>query len=383
MTATCWRPELIFRGSVRRASIALCALAFAACPNRAPAADQVEEFAAFQYYRLALSALERGDLEKAESRLAKVTSFASDWAQGGSMLGFVRECLGRPGPAAEAYQKALAADPRNAFAWHSLRKLGAPLPGDTAPTGDAKTWETYRAGLVLLTQQQVDEGIRTVFEAARAAPDWLEIRNTLAYLYEMHRTQGDAVREVQAVLDLAPQDLYARQALTQLRPDEAARQRSTAPTDGLKYPQWAGDETNAQFERQLFALVNEERRKRGLNELLPDETLTKIAREHAAEMREKGFFAHESPTPGRREPLDRYMLYETRKPQTIAENVARRWGSRPSLNESNIRGTHADLMQSSHHRANILREGLTHLGIGVASNGQGDFWVTEVFAKPR
>ena len=78
--------------------MALCALVFAACPNWALAADQVEELAAFQYYRLALSALERGDLEKAESRLVKATSFASEWAQGGNMLGFVRECLGKARP---------------------------------------------------------------------------------------------------------------------------------------------------------------------------------------------------------------------------------------------------------------------------------------------
>jgi len=357
-------------------------LLLALCPLHTYS-DPVDELIAHQYYQLALSAMERGDLAKAESRLRKVTKAVPEWPQGHNMLGFALQQQGNTEGALAAYRKAQGLDPHNAFSWYALKALGS-KPDSAAPacvTEDA--WTKYHAGLVLLTKEERKKAQRTLFEAARSAPDWVDVRNTLAYLYERHHTAAEALREAEAVLQIAPRDLYARNVLAELKPKASGGSASPSAADSLKRPEWAGDARNEEYEQRLFALVNEERRNKGLPELLADDTLTKVAREHSGEMRDKGYFAHESPTRGRREPIDRYMLYASRKPKCIAENVARRWGSRPSLNAENMARTHEDLMKSKYHRDNILRKEVTHLGVGIASNEKGDYWVTQVFAKPR
>jgi len=352
-------------------------------PYRPCEAESPIELVAYQYFRLAWSAFERGDVKDAARRFGKAVGLAPRWSQAQDMLGFTLELQGKRDAAKGVYRTALKSDPYDAFAWHALTALGDRPTTPERPTETAETWQRYRQGLLLVSQEKVEKALHTLYEAAALSPGWVEVRNTLAYLYERHRTKQDAVRELRSVLQIAPGDPYATHALAELAPNSTGATAQHNRTTGPTYPQYANDDSNAVFEAELFALINEERRKRGLNELVHDDLLTKIAREHAGEMRDKHFFAHESPTPGRRLPLDRYMLYARRKPEIIAENVARRWGTRKSLTKENIRQSHRDLMNSPPHRANILRPGVTHLGVGVASNERGDYWITEVFAKPR
>lgn len=379
------RPENCFRGPERPAGRRwiLVGLLVVSLGRGAPpcAAEPASGLLAYQYFRLAWSAFERGDMRDAARRFRKAVELVPRWSLAQDMLGFSLELQGERKAAVPVYQAALRYDPYDAFAWHALTKLGHKPTTSERPTESLETWQRYREGLTSISRGEVEKGLHTLYLAAAMSPGWVEARDTLAYLYERHRTKRDALRELHSVLQIAPTDPYATHALASLAPESVARQH-VRPARPL-YPQYANDDSNASFEAELFALVNEERRKRGLNELVHDDLLTKIAREHAGEMRDKHFFAHESPTLGRRLPLDRYMLYAARKPEIIAENVARRWGTRRSLTKENIRRSHRDLMNSPPHRANILRVGVTHLGVGVASNERGDYWITEVFAKPR
>lgn len=136
------------------------------------------------------------------------------------------------------------------------------------------------------------------------------------------------------------------------------------------------------LEKQLFDLVNEARKKEGLPLLAFDSALSEVARAHSAEMRDKNYFAHESPTAALRRPLDRYRIGIGGTPRLIAENIFRSWGYRRGISQSGATQAHNSLMNSPGHHANILRSGPTRIGIGFVANSNGDLWVTQLFARP-
>lgn len=139
----------------------------------------------------------------------------------------------------------------------------------------------------------------------------------------------------------------------------------------------------AALERSLLRRVNAERTSRGLIALTWDEKLSAVARAHSLDMRDKKYFAHESSNKSLREPLDRYRAVFGRTPRIVAENVYRSWGSPRTLGENEIAAAHDALMKSPGHRSNILLQGVTHIGIGLISNPNGDLWVTEMFSRPQ
>jgi uncharacterized protein YkwD len=42
-----------------------------------------------------------------------------------------------------------------------------------------------------------------------------------------------------------------------------------------------------------------------------------------------------------------------------------------------------DWMKSKHHRANLLDDRVSEIGLGIAHNDKGEFYYTQVFARPR
>jgi uncharacterized protein YkwD len=136
------------------------------------------------------------------------------------------------------------------------------------------------------------------------------------------------------------------------------------------------------LENLMFDYVNAAREKAGLKSLTLDSTLSEVARAHSAEMRDKDYFAHESPTEKLKTPLDRYRLGFESTPRLVAENIFRAWGDRKELSAKDALRAHNSLMNSPGHRANILRSGLTRIGIGFVANANGDIWVTQMFSKP-
>jgi uncharacterized protein YkwD len=138
----------------------------------------------------------------------------------------------------------------------------------------------------------------------------------------------------------------------------------------------------AKLENLMFGYVNAAREKAGLKPLALDSTLSEVARAHSAEMRDKDYFAHESPTANLKTPLDRYQLGIGSTPRLVAENIFRAWGSRKEITDAAALRAHNSLMNSPGHRANILRSGPTRIGIGFVANENGDIWVTQMFSKP-
>lgn len=136
------------------------------------------------------------------------------------------------------------------------------------------------------------------------------------------------------------------------------------------------------LEHAMMDMVNAERAKAGLSALKWNDDLANVSRAHAAEMRDKNYFSHDSPTRGLTTHLDRYRAAGHTSPRVIAENIFRAWGSPKQVDLSDVQKGHDALMNSPGHRANILYRDVTNIGIGIAVSVKGDLWITQMFLRP-
>ena len=155
-----------------------------------------------------------------------------------------------------------------------------------------------------------------------------------------------------------------------------AAQLLAAPPAGLGFLVAAEDE--------LLARANRARAEAGLGSLQGSAELRSIARVHAADMIQRGFFDHINPDG--RGPGDRVAILSRTFIGTSGENIAQRSGTIDANAISLARHFHGNWMTSSGHRRNILGGDWTSLGIGVAIAGHptGRIAVAvQVFANER
>ncbi|MCX7598871.1 MAG: CAP domain-containing protein, partial [Armatimonadetes bacterium] len=137
----------------------------------------------------------------------------------------------------------------------------------------------------------------------------------------------------------------------------------------------------ARLGAELLWLVNDARRRAGLSLLKPHEGVTLVAVRHSEEMRDLGYFSHNSPRRERATALQRFMNVFGFQPVLIAENIAMRKSTASVLTLESIRASHQGLMNSAGHRANILMPRVTDFGVGLAVSGENAYWITEVFVR--
>ncbi|MDX8046428.1 CAP domain-containing protein [Gracilibacillus sp. S3-1-1] len=126
--------------------------------------------------------------------------------------------------------------------------------------------------------------------------------------------------------------------------------------------------TISEFEQQVVELTNEERQKHGLSDLQIDKELSKVARTKSEDMASRGYFSHNSPTYG--SPFD--MIQQSGiNYRTAGENIAK--GQRTPAQVVDA------WMNSEGHRANILNENFTHIGVGYVE--QGNIWTQQFIGK--
>jgi uncharacterized protein YkwD len=130
-------------------------------------------------------------------------------------------------------------------------------------------------------------------------------------------------------------------------------------------------ETAAQAESLLLELVNQARREAGRRPLQLMPALSAVARAHSEDMSANHFIAHNSRTSGT--PADRLRRANLQS-GIVLENLGRGYSARE---------IHEGLMSSPGHRANIMNERVTHIGIGVAveHGAGGGLVVTENFIE--
>ncbi len=121
------------------------------------------------------------------------------------------------------------------------------------------------------------------------------------------------------------------------------------------------------LEAKMLVLVNNERRKQGLQPLAFDTALAKVGEAHSADMFQRGYFAHV--TPEGKDPFDRMREAHIRF-FLAGENLAL---------AQTLAIAHQGLMNSPGHRANILRPGFGRLGIGILDGGVYGIMISQEF----
>ncbi len=135
------------------------------------------------------------------------------------------------------------------------------------------------------------------------------------------------------------------------------------PGQVLTIPQ--NDSAVTSFEAEVVRLVNEIRRQNGLQTLTSHWELSRVARYKSQDMRDNGYFSHNSPTYGT--PFQMIKAFGLSY-RTAGENIAMGYSTPQAV----VNGW----MNSSGHRANILNASYTQIGIGYVS--QGHYW-TQMF----
>jgi uncharacterized YkwD family protein/spore coat assembly protein SafA len=127
----------------------------------------------------------------------------------------------------------------------------------------------------------------------------------------------------------------------------------------------------ALHEQEVLTIVNKERTSRGLSPLTFDPELSRVARIKSQDMIDKKYFSHTSPTYG--SPFDMMQKFGLRF-SAAGENIA--------YGQKTAQEVMTTWMNSAGHRANILSEAYTHIGIGVAKMYNGTLYWTQMFMNP-
>lgn len=110
-------------------------------------------------------------------------------------------------------------------------------------------------------------------------------------------------------------------------------------------------------EGELVRLANEERAQAGLPKLETDERITQAARAHARLMAERGNLSHQFPG---EVPLMQRLAQSDLRFSAAAENVS---------SSQSAADSHAGIMRSPPHRANLLNARYNAIGVGVVRRG--------------
>ena len=122
-------------------------------------------------------------------------------------------------------------------------------------------------------------------------------------------------------------------------------------------------------EQTAWNLLSADRKAYGLPALTLDPALCRIARIKSEDMRDNGYFAHESPTYGNVRDMLRHFGYAF---AGAGENIA---------HHATVEKSQAAFLSSEGHRRNILSTAWTKAGVGVCRDANGFVYVTQIFAR--
>lgn len=133
-----------------------------------------------------------------------------------------------------------------------------------------------------------------------------------------------------------------------------------------------------QVEARIHALVNHVRAEHGLHALEREARLDAAADYFGGYMARTGKLDHaaDGSTPAARVKQRGYVYC------AIAENIGYEYSSRGFTVERLARNFVEGWMESPAHRANILDTVVTQTGLGVARNGNGEYYAAQLFGRP-
>lgn len=126
--------------------------------------------------------------------------------------------------------------------------------------------------------------------------------------------------------------------------------------------------TEKNFENQVIQLTNQERAKYGLKPLAANWELSRVARYKSADMRDRNYFSHTSPTYG--SPFDMMKNFGVSY-RAAGENIA--------AGQTTPQQVVQAWMNSEGHRKNILSPNYTQIGVGYAAGGSQRHYWTQMF----
>jgi uncharacterized protein YkwD len=144
-----------------------------------------------------------------------------------------------------------------------------------------------------------------------------------------------------------------------------AEEKPTAPGPGQ-----AAKPELSRLEQEILDRTNAERKRAGLPAYQVDPTLMKLARDHSATMARLDQLGHELEGKS----FDKRIKESGYRHSGSGENVAQGQRTAEQVLDS--------WMKSPGHKANILNERFTRIGIGFAASKTGAPYYTEVFAAP-
>ena len=180
---------------------------------------------------------------------------------------------------------------------------------------------------------------------------------------------------------MQPEDATPEPSIPTSAPIAPTKSPTAAPTAALtprptaqptKAPSTDDDYTTDSLtaqEQKAWNLLNQDRKNNGLPALSLDPGLSAIARRKSEDMRDKGYFAHQSPTYGSASDMLKHFGYSF---QAVGENIA---------HHATVEKSQAAFMSSSGHRQNILGTQWSKVGIGVWHDAQGFVYVTQLFVR--
>lgn len=139
------------------------------------------------------------------------------------------------------------------------------------------------------------------------------------------------------------------------------------PTVSQPAPSTTVNHTISQREMDMLRWINEERAKVGAQPLQIDLELSRWARIKSQDMKDKKYFAHNSPTYGTPFEMMRNAGIQYVR---AAENIS---------SSQSAQVSHHRLMASEGHRRNILNPNFTHIGIGIVDQNPSGVLVTQLF----
>ena len=155
------------------------------------------------------------------------------------------------------------------------------------------------------------------------------------------------------------------------KPAAPAAQKPAAPVVQKPAAPVANNSATGSYEAQVVELVNKERAAQGLPALKFNAELSKVAEAKAADLRDKNYFSHTSPTYG--SPFDMMKSFGI-KYTAAGENIAKGY-----MNPTSVMN---GWMNSPGHKANILNSSFTEIGVGyVAGANCSGYWV-QMFIRP-
>lgn len=204
---------------------------------------------------------------------------------------------------------------------------------------------------MIATAGALSLGLLSAGQAHAAAPTVQTTQYKVIVEYSNGKQTVSFVKQPKQSAQTTPGTTTAKAPITTSQEPAKAPTTTTAPAPAQTPAATTGSVN--EFEKKVFELVNQERAKAGLKALQLDTKLSEVARAKSADMKNKGYFSHQSPTYG--SPFDMMKQFGITY-KTAGENIAKGQKTPEEVMKA--------WMNSDGHRKNIMSADFTHIGVG-------------------